>query len=963
MKEHEVQRPTVFYSNHYEALADLLKENLYIAGGNPLQRKLVILPSKTVKNDLFLRFNMVAGVKFLTLEQAVLYLASLTLGSKHNPPSKLLLALHLEQEILALDDPQLKEYLTQPLRARKLADHLIQEFLSYGKYGGAFLRSWLKKEGWQQSLWKKVFGFWNYPYQLLDEKIDLNQLPFQIDLHLFGIHFLPTLYQKFFAQFFGKWDFTAYQLSPCRFFWEDLKSKWEKGDEYSLEQNSLLANLGKLGRKGLAFYDQFQVEELYVRRDGSQLCRLQQEILELEAQDSQEQDHSIQLHLSPSKHREIQCLKETLLTLLAKGDVKPSEVLVLAPEIAEYAPLIHLEFSSLDYQIHNLEIESHFLQGVKHLLTLISSPWNVDEIIKLFANPCMQQRFGWSEKDYFQMRRWFLKTGVSWGYDLEHRVSFDSEDRSNEESGAGTFSDTIDRMLLGLAVNSPDSINVVETPQAELFGEVIECLETLKKDLTVFETEEYSFKEWIGMVKEWTRQLFFIEESQGSQLFDDALQQLASLPEAQVKFASIKHYLESALKKKIGVYAPSHVESIRFTSMKEGEITPAKVICMIGMDEESFPKRASQRSINEMKNSREKDLFPSNGEQDRYLFLEALLSCRETLIISSTTISSQDGKELSPSLLIDELGEITTIVHPSVPFEKATEPRGLIPTYAFPEENTFNDDVIDLMDLKKLARSPLRFYFNQAMGIYLKRSDPLDEEMILSYMKKAILRGESLTRPMEEVLKSAEVLSEIPAGPFQKTAIQRIEDEVNVMQDHLQAFGITQDEIFDIELKISCEKPHRQGNLWVYPALRVGDKIITGKLENVCQKGLLYYGEKKLPDLLKVWPLYLVFLSIMDGDLLLTKKGVRMGAPEGDPIEHLKAYLEYFEMAYSAPSPLEPEWSIGMLLKETAPMDLKDDYFIWAFQEKSHINVESAMRNWAPYLKRQFEPLLQWSAP
>ena len=177
MKEHEAQCPTVFYSNHYEALADLLKENLYVAGGNPLQRKLVILSSKTVKNDLFLRFQVVAGVKFLTLEQAVLYLANLTLGSKHNPPSQLLLALHLEQEILAKDDALLRQYLTKPLRARTLADHLSQEFLKYGKYGGAFLPSWLEKDGWQQSLWKKVFGFWNYPYQLLSEQVNLDQFP------------------------------------------------------------------------------------------------------------------------------------------------------------------------------------------------------------------------------------------------------------------------------------------------------------------------------------------------------------------------------------------------------------------------------------------------------------------------------------------------------------------------------------------------------------------------------------------------------------------------------------------------------------------------------------------------------------------------------------------------------------------------------------------------------------------
>ena len=88
-------------------------------------------------------------------------------------------------------------------------------------------------------------------------------------------------------------------------------------------------------------------------------------------------DLSLQLHIAPCKRREVEILYHNLLRLMLDNpSLCPGDVIVMAPQIEEYAPYIQslfgTEHSQLDFQILDLGMkrQSALLQGFLQLLEL-----------------------------------------------------------------------------------------------------------------------------------------------------------------------------------------------------------------------------------------------------------------------------------------------------------------------------------------------------------------------------------------------------------------------------------------------------------------------------------------------------------------------------------------------------------------------------------------------------------------
>ncbi|HEX5661740.1 MAG TPA: hypothetical protein VFX59_31330, partial [Polyangiales bacterium] len=81
---------------------------------------------------------------------------------------------------------------------------------------------------------------------------------------------------------------------------------------------------------------------------------------------------------------------------------------------------------------------------------------------------------------------------------------------------------------------------------------------------------------------------------------------------------------------------------------------PFRVVCLLGMDDESFPRTVARSSfdlIAEQPRPGDRSL----RDDDRQLFLEALLSARDALHVSYVGRSAQDGSERPASVLVDQL--------------------------------------------------------------------------------------------------------------------------------------------------------------------------------------------------------------------------------------------------------------------------------------------------------------------
>ena len=81
---------------------------------------------------------------------------------------------------------------------------------------------------------------------------------------------------------------------------------------------------------------------------------------------------------------------------------------------------------------------------------------------------------------------------------------------------------------------------------------------------------------------------------------------------------------------------------------------PFKIICFIGLNENSFPRQDKQISFNIIATN-PKPCDKSKRNEDKYLFLETLLCAREKLYISYIGQDIRNNKTLPPSTLVSEL--------------------------------------------------------------------------------------------------------------------------------------------------------------------------------------------------------------------------------------------------------------------------------------------------------------------
>ena len=82
---------------------------------------------------------------------------------------------------------------------------------------------------------------------------------------------------------------------------------------------------------------------------------------------------------------------------------------------------------------------------------------------------------------------------------------------------------------------------------------------------------------------------------------------------------------------------------------------PFRFIALLGMQDSGFPRQDTRISFDKLAHDKRRRGDRSRRDEDRYLFLESLLSARQRLYISYVGQSVRDNSELTPSVLVSEL--------------------------------------------------------------------------------------------------------------------------------------------------------------------------------------------------------------------------------------------------------------------------------------------------------------------
>lgn len=1035
----------VFFSNKLEALAQLAQQRLF-SDRLALARRLIIVPDAQVKTFLYRYFalgsptKVAFGLEILTLAEA---LHALTRQAKQeNPfyiPTRLDFSITIEGILadLYVSDQTDFSYslLYQYLGEKKsvigstvrgkmisLAEELAHFFSIMGMQNSSVIEEWLSINGWEQKIWKRIFHknpFWAYP-----EKIVREVAPSIDRVCLFGFSYLPGIY----LQFFKKITVYAYLLSPSEFFWEDVYSDKERVflqkvlegkktrlkvreqlDFYLRESNPLIGNWGKLGREFIRQIGLLEpyIEELYVSDQGdTTLKRLQNDFLHL-GQDQYElevleDDGSLELYSCTSNIREVEVLLEKLQNLMTEDhSIEPKDIIVLSPDIERYIPYIHQVFSQscLPYKITDTRsgAKEDLLLAIEHLVDLTDQRFDLFAVLDFFSFAPFFKKQGWTQEQLGALRRWADKVCIQWGINKENRKAIleKTVGQVEEVSDQGTWMYGLERLLSGLVFSRDDTEGVdgfafpwpsylVDWNESEFLGQVIKIIDNLYEDMRKAEHMQASFADWLRYFEEMLPKYFvftndnvFLEECKKIQRASD-IGGLFSLGSFKRIIASLSHLKKTS-------YQPALLQAITFSSLKPGSALPYKVIYLIGMDEESFPRKESRGFVADMGVISKRGYFPSQKDEDQYLFLEVLLSCRQHLLISYCRISSQDHKLQTAAAPVEELiayledkypkreGKKRVVIHPALSFDRSYFCEGSIfrpsslylqklaltyysakktPLPPFfpvfygiePSCNPSSIETIRLDDLLKFAKNPIKFFFQDQLGIYFpslfQKEDP---EFILAGYQKAHLRKDSMEQDWVDVIDVARAKGHLPLGPFGDIAIKKIEQEQQMRAKQWSHWGIDPGQIHSICLNRSVKGSQFTKNTITIPALEItspqGIKfLIEGTLNDVTSTGICFHIDNTLQDLISIWPLYLVYLNVApilgrkETSLYPLKTLEKMEFMIEKPEQLLGHYLDYFQSCKTQPSFLMPAWS-SKIFKE----DEKD--FIHMMQQRSFIDI------------------------
>ncbi|WP_137894929.1 exodeoxyribonuclease V subunit gamma [Ramlibacter sp. 2FC] len=456
----------------------------------------------------------------------------------------------------------------------------------------------------------------------------------------------------------------------------------------------LLASWGKQGRDYLHLLDEFEppeqagaplqridvfVDPLDSPGAASQLTQLQSDILELEplpaAPGALPDDGAISLVLAHSAQREVEVLHDQLLAWFdADPSLSPREVMVMVPDMAGFLPHIqavfgrfapghprHIPFSVADRSPR----QSPLVQALERLLGLPTSRITLADWLGLFEVAAVRKRFDLGEADVAQLQDWLALAGVRWGLDAAHRRAWGlPADAQGAEQNTWAFG--LRRMLLGYATGGGEAwqgvlpLAEVGGLGAQLVGRLADWVDAMSLSLQELR-EDRPPAQWLAQLQALLERFFAPSSEAEERLLRQLAEQLAQwrrlcdearltqpLPLVVVR----EHWLAQI--EAPGLQQRFFGGGVQFATLMPMRTIPFRVLCLLGMNDADYPRQAAPRDFDLMAQSwRPGDR--SRREDDRYLFLEALLSAREKLYISWQGHRATDNAELPPSVLVAQL--------------------------------------------------------------------------------------------------------------------------------------------------------------------------------------------------------------------------------------------------------------------------------------------------------------------
>lgn len=787
-------------------------------------------------------------------------------------------------------------------------------------------------ESWQSDLWRSVFPDIALTERrhraslFIELERALKRLPKGTGIGLpervfvFGLSALPPRMLSVIKALAEHIDVHVLVSNPCRYYWGDVKTEYQElllsqsllargvsaqtvADNF-IEHNSLLASWGKVGRDYMSL---LMEEEIFsdspvdlfddlTDKESSALMYLQSDILNLQNQTHSidREDDSIRFSSCHSALREVEALHDYLLaTLDSDSSISARDVIVMVPDIDEYSAYIDAVFSrqvfdrhgqahSLAYAIADqaLNIHQPLLECIGGLLALESSRITGADLLDWLDFPAIRARFNIDEAELELIHHWVSTLNVRWGLNESHKNTVLSTTDAGE---ANTWLSALKRLIGGYVLGSASMAsfagqNIVPeelfgSDQNILVGKLARVIDVLEKTMSL-QSGELSPDEALTSISSiWG--LWVDYEALHDSVRQAMTKSLDSISEEfrvsgfkrSVTFSLVAQQVRAALEEE-KVTQRFLSGRVNFCTLMPMRSVPFKVVCLLGMNEGKYPRPENKPSFDLLARTPGRVGDRSRRDDDRYLFLEALLSARQYLYISYVGRNIIDNAERYPSVLVSELQEYCrrsfellgehaqsdvvdhwTRYHRLQAFNRAyyqsdessldksynTDWLPLVSPIRYKGENTQlieevepnhqydmfastcdndqgekmsedeNIETISLTDLATALSFPLKYYYQQTLGLrvgalpdQIEESEPFS----LGYLDAYRLKGEILLsrEDSEAVFDTWRLSGLLPQSPMDEVYFSQTEDEIEDLQRALTVVSENQGSSLTVDI-------------------------------------------------------------------------------------------------------------------------------------------------------------------
>jgi exodeoxyribonuclease V gamma subunit len=713
--------------------------------------------------------------------------------------------------------------LATPANRFASARHLAELFDSYALHRPALVRAWAaggdggvpEDVAWQAELWRRLRERIGVPGPA--ERIEaacarLRAEPGLLDLPprlaLFNLTRLPAGRLAVLRALAVTRDVHVFALHPSPALWEKVARTGpvvRRRDDPTarLPAHPLLASWGHDARElqlvlGAAAEEHHPVEH----PQGTLLARIQSDVRAdalppgdplpgaLDTRPARDPaDRSVRVHSCHGRARQVEVLRDAILhELAADPTLEPRDVIVMCPDIETFAPLIHATFGAgeeaggedggppelrVRLADRSLRQTNPVLGVVARLLELGDERLTASQVLDLADREPVRRRFGLGDDDLGRLEQWVRASGIRWGLDAEHRRPFKLDGQP-----AGTWRFGLDRVLLGVTMTEDERrlfanvlpLDDVESDAIELAGRFAELVDRLHGAIDALGGAR-PVSEWATALAAAADALTATsardswQRAELQRLLDDVAGE-AGDSGIELTLAEVRALLADRLRGR-PTRANFRTGHLTFCTLVPMRSVPHRVVCLLGLDDGVFPRKSPRDGDDLMLAD------PHVGErdartEDRQLFLDALMSATDRLVVTYTGNDERTNLPRPPAVPVGELLDVidrtvqggareqVVVRHPLQPFD----PRNFTPgelggdgAWSFDRVTLegaralagereapgpflaaplppLDTSVVELDDLEAFARRPVRAFLGRRLGIRLgERSTEVEDAL------------------------------------------------------------------------------------------------------------------------------------------------------------------------------------------------------------------------------------------